>query len=271
MPQDLSLALAARNTAVRPSGLSLVPADCCICGDEEADPVAVGQDFDRETGGDSFLARRCRGCGLVYLDPAPSVEDHLSLGRGLRHERGHSARRWATGESAGTRVLEINDPEQDANGAPGAYDLILLDRVLERALQPRDLLLNVRRMLAPGGRVVVVALNTGSIEFALFGDRHWSGYHFPRHRQLFGSAPLRGLARATGLAVVSVTTAHHSAGWLRSLRNLGLDWGLPRFVTRLLPLAWPGCVALEALGRLNGRASLLVAVLGHPSGPRSGG
>jgi hypothetical protein len=55
-----------------PEALALVPARCCVCGDENADPIAVGEDFEYRTSADSFLAVHCRGCGLVYLNPRPA-------------------------------------------------------------------------------------------------------------------------------------------------------------------------------------------------------
>jgi SAM-dependent methyltransferase len=57
------------------SALTLIPARCCICDHEDADPIGVGEDFEYRTSADSFLAVRCRGCGLVYLNPRPSQED----------------------------------------------------------------------------------------------------------------------------------------------------------------------------------------------------
>ena len=53
------------------ASLSLVPARCCLCEDDDAEPVAVGEDFEYRTSPDSFLAMRCRGCGLIYLILAP--------------------------------------------------------------------------------------------------------------------------------------------------------------------------------------------------------
>jgi SAM-dependent methyltransferase len=46
---------------------------CDLCGPTQVEPVAVGDDFEYWTSPDSFLAVRCRNCGLVYLDPRPSV------------------------------------------------------------------------------------------------------------------------------------------------------------------------------------------------------
>ena len=41
---------------------------CCLCGEDEGEPVAVGEDFDdRERRGDSFLVLQCRACGVAYL------------------------------------------------------------------------------------------------------------------------------------------------------------------------------------------------------------
>ena len=54
-------------------GLDLEPALCCLCGVEDVDPVAVGEDFEYRTSTDSFLAVRCRRCQMVYLNPRPAL------------------------------------------------------------------------------------------------------------------------------------------------------------------------------------------------------
>jgi len=52
---------------------------CSICQIDDAEPVAVGEDFEYRTSADSFLAVRCRRCGLVYLDPRPSTSDFETI------------------------------------------------------------------------------------------------------------------------------------------------------------------------------------------------
>jgi len=57
----------------RSGGLHLVLAPCPGCGGDQAEPVAVGTDLAHRSTGDSFLAVRCCGCGLVRLDPRPDA------------------------------------------------------------------------------------------------------------------------------------------------------------------------------------------------------
>lgn len=61
--------------AAPPEGLRLIPAVCCLCGVEDADPVGVGEDFEYRTSPDTFLAVRCRRCRLVYLNPRPADDE----------------------------------------------------------------------------------------------------------------------------------------------------------------------------------------------------
>jgi hypothetical protein len=61
--------------AEQAKALSLVPVECCVCETDDAAPVAVGEDFEYGTSPDTFLAMRCHGCGLVYLNPRPSVDE----------------------------------------------------------------------------------------------------------------------------------------------------------------------------------------------------
>jgi len=59
--------------------LKLVPAHCCVCKDEDAIPVGTGEDFEYRTSSDTFHAMRCRGCGVVYLNPRPAQEEFARI------------------------------------------------------------------------------------------------------------------------------------------------------------------------------------------------
>jgi SAM-dependent methyltransferase len=79
-------------------GLKLVLARCPLCRTDEAEPVAVGEDFAHQITRDSFLAVRCSECGLVYLSPQPAAEEHARVYPPSYFAPSHSAR--ATGRRA---------------------------------------------------------------------------------------------------------------------------------------------------------------------------
>ena len=64
-------------TADRAEPLRLEPTRCCLCGHDDAMPVAVGEDFEYRSSPDQFLAMRCRDCGLVYLKLRPAAMSEL--------------------------------------------------------------------------------------------------------------------------------------------------------------------------------------------------
>jgi SAM-dependent methyltransferase len=101
-----------------------VPVQCPVCLLDEAEPVAVGEDFAHRVTEDSFLAVGCPGCGLVYLSPQPAFEEHarvyppsyFSPARGDRAGRGGARRARAAARRAvracgslrpDARVLEV--------------------------------------------------------------------------------------------------------------------------------------------------------------------
>ena len=71
--------LALRNARARAQRERCVPrlvdVACCICGVDDSEPIAVGEDFEYRTSSDTFQAVRCQRCGLVYLDPRPAVSE----------------------------------------------------------------------------------------------------------------------------------------------------------------------------------------------------
>jgi SAM-dependent methyltransferase len=104
------------------AGLELVHTGCPLCGSDEAEPVAVGNDLACRVTGDSFLMLSCAACGLLYLDPRPAIEERARLYppsyfalSERSHRSGHSVtkavtrdalRRSASGP-APARILEV--------------------------------------------------------------------------------------------------------------------------------------------------------------------
>lgn len=326
---DASQAMGARGAPSSPGeSLKLVSVPCCVCDRVDAEPVAVGEDFEYRTSPDSFLAVRCLRCGLVYLDPRPdeselsriypdryhafafseerfgiiySVRRRLEARRlldvcaalpddarvldvgcgdgfhlGLLREFGHA--RWTLEgvdlderavKAARARGLSVRRGALESLDVPeGSFDLALMIQTIEHVSDPVRLVSAVRRVLKPGGRLLVVTDNTDSLDFTVFRRRHWGGFHFPRHWNLFNQRSMRALAARASLEVESLGTAVSPVNWVYSIRNVLDDWGAPRaLVDRFSldsPVSLAAFTAFDALHQLAGRGALLRAVLRRP-------
>lgn len=314
--------------AVEKTSLSLKHARCCICETDDAEPLAVGEDFEYATSPDTFLAMRCRSCGLVYLNPRPSLdelnriypenyhafqfsEEHYGFVYKVR--RRLEARRvlsWCNHLKEDARIIDVGcgdgfhlgllrefgQPSWKLEGIDNSsraievaarsglavhqgsveqldlpessYDLALLIQTIEHVGDPPAVLKAVRRLLKPGGHVVIVTDNTDSLDFKLFKGRHWGGYHFPRHWNLFNARTLGALARKVGLEVDSLSTVMSPVNWVYSIRNTLVDMGGPRWLTERFSLESPvslaAFTAFDTLHQLAGRGALMRAILKRP-------
>lgn len=112
---------AAPETSPR-AGLDLVRTVCPLCGSDEAEPAAVGNNSACQVTGDSFLMLSCAACGLLYLDPRPAIEEQARLyprsyfewsershgaGRGVTRAVVRDALRRSASDPAPARILEV--------------------------------------------------------------------------------------------------------------------------------------------------------------------
>ncbi len=83
------------------------------------------------------------------------------------------------------------------------YDVAVLSNVLEHSLEPRGMLLDVRRILVSGGHICISCPNSLSWLRKVFG-RSWINWHVPFHIFHFSPNSLRQLLAETGYAQIQV-------------------------------------------------------------------
>lgn len=145
------------------------------------------------------------------------------------------------------------------------YDLVFMIQTIEHVERPDVVLQAVHRLLKPGGRLVIVTDNTGSIDFGLFKKGYWGGYHFPRHLNLFNRFALSRLAEKIGFNVTEMKTIVSPVNWVYSFHNALVDKNAPKFLVDRFTLR--SVVSLSVFTMLDiilqkaGRGALLQAKL----------
>lgn len=130
-------------------------------------------------------------------------------------------------------ILVHAAPLEELRLPEGRYDAIVMTHVIEHVLDPLALLRECRRLLAPGGQLVVVTPNARSFGHGLFGA-HWRALEPPRHLFLYSSKNLPDLARQAGFSRAETwTSAANAEGVGIASWNLRASGGHPSGVTPL--------------------------------------
>jgi SAM-dependent methyltransferase len=81
----------------------------------------------------------------------------------------------------------------------GSFDVIVMNHSLEHMPDPVDAMQRARRLLRPGGTLIVAVPNWGSWQRRVFGT-YWTPLDVPRHLTHFSSDALHRAARQAGYA-----------------------------------------------------------------------
>lgn len=145
-------------------------------------------------------------------------------------------------ENCRSKGLFVHAGKIDELGlSPDSFDVILMSHVLEHLHRPVEFLAECRKLLKPGGKLVLSTPNINSFGNMIY-RRNWLPLDPPRHLILYNRKSLANVLRAAGFEQLSVSTvslnceliAMHS----RDLRYLG--WtdmnSMPRIDKELVPL-----------------------------------
>lgn len=103
-------------------------------------------------------------------------------------------------------------PLDDLNLPAASYDAIVMHHVIEHVHEPLKLLMECRRLLAPGGTIISITPNGDSCGHKIF-KAHWRGLEPPRHLFIYTPKSLQRLAQMAGFKIFQTWTtsanAHH--------------------------------------------------------------
>jgi SAM-dependent methyltransferase len=171
----------------------------------------------------------------------------------------------SAGESLQAPVLAGPAETRLADLPDASFDLVTMWHVLEHLTNPLAALVQIRRVLRPGGRLVLEVPNFGSLWSRVFG-RFWFPLELPFHLFHFSAASIRELLTAAGFESVKITgePAPAELTWcldVLSCHVRGKPWsGRLLWSPALVVLLYP----LEFLLALCGLSNHMKVVAGVP-------
>ncbi len=89
----------------------------------------------------------------------------------------------------------------DARLPTAYFDVVTMWDVIEHIPDPYETLVEIHRVLEPGGRLLLSTPNGKSWQARLWGS-HWAGWDVPRHLQVFAAQTLSRLLSETGFEII---------------------------------------------------------------------
>ncbi len=163
---------------------------------------------------------------------------------GLEFDEGAIATCKAEGfEATAERVEDFAERKEEQ----GRYDAVIMLQLIEHVEDPALLAERVHALLRPGGVFIIETPNLGGLDHAIFAERHWGHYHFPRHWHLFDAPRLRDMLEARGFEVVCSEYLISTSSWIISHYNRFKDRGYPGFFYRFFSYQNPALLALAVI------------------------
>lgn len=91
----------------------------------------------------------------------------------------------------------------------GFFDLVVATHVIEHVADPKAFAKRAFDVLKPGGIFLIETPNIEAADAKWFKNRHWGGYHFPRHWIFYSQQTLKRMVEECGFTIVE--TQYHPA------------------------------------------------------------
>jgi ubiquinone/menaquinone biosynthesis C-methylase UbiE len=159
---------------------------------------------------------------MFLADVKPGNLLDVGCGNGIFLHRMHNLDWSVTGIDFDAKAIEyakkmhggdltfINTDLSSARFADNSFDAVTMSHVIEHVPDPVGTLIEIRRILKSGGRLVVTTPNIQSFGHGKFRDCWW-GLDSPRHLQIFSLQALKNCAHRAGFMAMKTSTSAANA------------------------------------------------------------
>lgn len=168
--------------------------------------------YRRIRAGGRVLDVGCGDCTSLLMSAALGARDVIGI------EVDPNLRKIAEALSLNLHVGQLGDLPEGA----GRFDFILGRQMLEHEPEPVALLSEMKRRLAPGGRIVLSFPSVDSVYRRLYRER-WLHWHVPFHVNHFSRRSIAALAAACGLRADTVRTVTPNSWTLYQRRFAAIE------------------------------------------------
>jgi len=186
-----------------------------------------------------LLRQKARGWNVIGVEPSPDA---------VRAARRH-----------GLNVIEGTIPGVELPDA--SFDIITVMAVIGCVSEPLATLRELRRLLAPGGRVILSVHNAGSRAAEFFGP-HWQGWDLPRQQTHFTPTSLASLLARAGFDQPEITPRRRTSRWRHSARAKAAATNQLKW--KILAASRNLCSALATLYSCGDRCDEIIAITHSP-------
>lgn len=130
---------------------------------------------------------------------------------------------WASDRARSEGLLVFTGDLFEANFPDQFFDVVRMSFVLEHLPNPRETLVEIKRILKPQGRLYLSLQNTRSLNYWLFGER-WFSLDIPRHLFSFSVETLRKLVFSLDLKIQALHFDSGTRTFLASLQYVIDEW-----------------------------------------------
>jgi len=193
-----------------------------VAYEDAADPYYVEQAEQRIANAHRLLDLVPSGGRLLEIGCACGFLLLAARERGFTAE-GVEMSAWASAHARDQYGLDVRTGNLESLALPaGSYDVVVLADVIEHLTDPRRTLRDIHRVLRPGGRLLLLTPDVGSLTARLLGPRWWG--LLDDHYFYFSRPTLRRLLVDEGFAIERITAlgrAFPLSHWVFKLRPYG--------------------------------------------------
>lgn len=124
---------------------------------------------------------------------------------------------------------------EDMDLPSGYFDLVYSLHVIEHVERPDLFMDKCLNLLSQDGILLIETPNTDSLDYYMLKNKHWGGYHPPRHWYLFNIETFRHLAKRLNAEIVSFSTYNTGVFWNWSFHSICTTWLGKKIADKLFP------------------------------------